>query len=190
MELRFFSRLFVLIAVLGGMAASPAKAVLVDGSISLSGGFGPVDASLLPTTLGAATGIAFVGSASVDQATGDFAGLPGAAVTTTDFQFDPALAPNPVNLWTVGSFTFTMDSLSVIYHDAYFLLLSGTGLLTAPGYEPTPGAWRLSSQTVDQNTFTWSSSTASTAVVPVPAAVWLFGSGLIGIAGIARRRKA
>ena len=26
--------------------------------------------------------------------------------------------------------------------------------------------------------------------VPVPAAVWLFGSGLIGLAGIARRRKA
>jgi hypothetical protein len=26
-------------------------------------------------------------------------------------------------------------------------------------------------------------------VVPVPAAVWLFGSGLMGLAGIARRKK-
>ena len=28
------------------------------------------------------------------------------------------------------------------------------------------------------------------AVVPVPAAVWLFGSGLLGLIGIARRKKA
>jgi len=27
-------------------------------------------------------------------------------------------------------------------------------------------------------------------VVPVPAAVWLFGSGLLGLIGIARRNKA
>jgi len=31
---------------------------------------------------------------------------------------------------------------------------------------------------------------ASFTVVPVPAAVWLFGSGLIGLIGIARRKKA
>ena len=33
------------------------------------------------------------------------------------------------------------------------------------------------------------SYTAGTAVIPVPAAVWLFGSGLLGLVGVARRRK-
>ncbi|MDH5570797.1 MAG: VPLPA-CTERM sorting domain-containing protein [Gammaproteobacteria bacterium] len=32
--------------------------------------------------------------------------------------------------------------------------------------------------------------TPTVSAVPVPAAIWLFGSGLIGLAGIARRRKA
>ena len=32
--------------------------------------------------------------------------------------------------------------------------------------------------------------TAPPAVVPVPAAVWLFGSGLLGLVGVARRKKA
>jgi len=31
---------------------------------------------------------------------------------------------------------------------------------------------------------------ATPSAVPVPAAVWLFGSGLVGLAGVARRRKA
>ena len=34
------------------------------------------------------------------------------------------------------------------------------------------------------------SLTATPQVVPVPAAVWLFGSGLIGLIGVARRRKS
>ena len=34
------------------------------------------------------------------------------------------------------------------------------------------------------------SNFGQTAVIPVPAAVWLFGSGLLGLVGIARRKKA
>lgn len=36
----------------------------------------------------------------------------------------------------------------------------------------------------------WKEVADGTAVIPVPAAVWLFGSGLVGLIGVARRRKA
>ena len=38
--------------------------------------------------------------------------------------------------------------------------------------------------------YTESTQTVSAAVVPIPAAVWLFGSGLLGLVGIARHKKA
>jgi hypothetical protein len=31
---------------------------------------------------------------------------------------------------------------------------------------------------------------ANASAVPLPAAVWLFGSGLMGLVGVSRRRKA
>jgi len=44
---------------------------------------------------------------------------------------------------------------------------------------------------LDSNALVYSGSyLVETAVVPIPAAVWLFGSGLIGLIGIARRKKA
>ena len=41
-----------------------------------------------------------------------------------------------------------------------------------------------------ENWTSTTSFTSSATLVPVPAAVWLFGSGLIGLAGIARRCKS
>lgn len=37
--------------------------------------------------------------------------------------------------------------------------------------------------------FAWPVRSGDVAAVPVPAAVWLFGSGLLGLAGVARRRR-
>lgn len=37
--------------------------------------------------------------------------------------------------------------------------------------------------------FAWAVHTGDVSAVPVPAAVWLFGSGLIGLIGVARRKE-
>jgi hypothetical protein len=40
------------------------------------------------------------------------------------------------------------------------------------------------------NLFAWAVHSGNVSAVPVPAAVWLFGSGLLGLVGMARRKKA
>ena len=44
--------------------------------------------------------------------------------------------------------------------------------------------------TIDTDPFRFYISAMEVTAVPVPAAVWLFGSGLLGLAGIARRKRS
>jgi len=61
-----------------------------------------------------------------------------------------------------------------------------SGILSAAGHEITNGYWGSLADGPSGIPGSWSAVQA----VPVPAAVWLFGSGLIGFIGIARRKKA
>ena len=63
-----------------------------------------------------------------------------------------------------------------------------------PGPDNTvkPGQLRkmiLTEAGLDKSALSFSVSPTPAAVVPVPAAVWLFGSGLLGLAAMARRKK-
>jgi hypothetical protein len=167
---------------------SIASAAPIDGTVELSGAFVPVDGSNIATSLDLATGIDFTTDGVVVGSSGDLISLTfGTLATMTDFQFAP-LNPNPVTVWSAGGFSFSMDSITVVDQNATSLELEGSGVLQGGGLDDTAGVWRLTGQTTTGVTFSWSSSNAS--AVPVPAALWLFGSGLLGMAGIVRRQQS
>ena len=117
--------------------------------------------------------------------------------------FDPSLAPVD---WTVGLDNVGVSSSGEVVTDflidvfwignidpagdfnnpSFRHLVGGPGIVTRI-YIPSaaPGAtWESTAPTQGPSNVSW-----SYAVVPIPAAIWLFGSGLIGLIGLARRSK-
>ena len=86
------------------------------------------------------------------------------------------------------------------YNTGSFDIYPGTyrpaDLLAAFDGEDFSGTWQLSIQNTGccigegDDLLAWAIMADVTTTVPVPAAVWLFGSGLLGLVGIARRKKA
>lgn len=129
------------------------------------------------------------------QADGSSTAVEGQNDNLANFGFN--LKANWANVWPVAAAT-------EVGQNAYFVMAQGlyteesidfdedgvpdlvtyNGDLSNPAaYTEFAGLWNLSANGV----LTWS---AATTEVPVPAAAWLFASGLAGLAGVARRRKA
>lgn len=98
-------------------------------------------------------------------------------VTTSSFlaDSDAPVQPNGVNPGEYLGITFDLLS-GITYADTINALQSGTDLRIGIHVQGFGDGG--------------SESFVNTTVVPVPAAVWLFGSGLIGLIGVARRKKA
>lgn len=177
------------------MAGSAMATPLLDGGLSMTGTWTPIDQNGVQTSFTNATGIDFGGwwSGALDNtffvtsATEDFVSLAGQIGTINNFQFEPENASTPVSpLWTVAGYSFQMTSLSVTTHNNAQLAIFGTGKMSASGYLDTPGTWNFTSQGANSLNFSWS---ASSEAVPEPTTMLLFGTGLVGLAGIARRRR-
>jgi len=84
--------------------------------------------------------------------------------------------------WTLDIISMDIDTQSITS-----LLLSGTGVLSGNGFEATVAEWTFTSQSL--TSFSVSATAEGIAVVPVPAAAWLFGSGLIGLVAVSRRKS-
>ncbi len=90
----------------------------------------------------------------------------------------------------VGGFgTFTDILFNGTTNAPQTLSLTGTGNALLIGGQSNHSGGLGNPNGSDNDSFKIASLTA-TAVVPVPAAVWLFGSGLLGLVGVARRKAA
>lgn len=75
-------------------------------------------------------------------------------------------------------------------------IYNGTNTLLPSTVAPGPGDLQMAAQWVrnlavgESFSYTQTMAVSNVSPIPVPAAIWLFGSGLIGLAGIARRKKS
>jgi len=109
---------------------------------------------------------------------GDFISLP--AVVIGGPEVGPAVPSSRFVLdnWVVSTFTF---------QGVDFLTGVGRGTIYAEGGHTLPGVFALSSPFFDITPGVVNAFSAELKAIPVPGAIWLFGSGLVALAAIRRR---
>jgi len=114
--------------------------------------------------------------------TNDFAGTAMTALYDfTDAGGFAGLSPDDINGCTETVGCYLSTSVAQVSYYSYYMLFNTQGT-SLPRYSD-----RFAAPDVDYTGITnvlWQPS-----AIPVPAAVWLFGSGLIGLIGVARRKK-
>lgn len=175
-------------------------AAAIEGDIGIGGMLHPTCGGVIDETctMAVADGVSFAHSGEsepgagdgnrflVDMATEDFAADPaiffGARGTINDFAFRAPTGPStPINpLWTIGEFSFRLETIRVARQTGSFLSLMGAGFVMHPDFADTHARWSFSSDSARGARFSWSSTTAA----PEPGMLLLMGMGLIGLFGV------
>jgi len=147
--------------VAAGFAIS-AQATQITGDIDFAG-----QVSYDKTSLATATMVTAWHMATVSGATGDFAPTLGLTPAfATPYVFNPPTAY--ASLWSVGGFTFELDSSTIQHQDGFLLFITGSGFVTGNGFDKTPGLWSFSSNHSNGKSATSFNFSANTTAVPAP----------------------
>jgi len=156
------------------------EAVMIDGGISLAGGYTPDNPDL-----NLATRIDF-GPAIVISSSGDFSMPIFTPVTmASSLTFDPLFSVDANPLWSVGGFAFELLSLSIVNETSTSITLNGIGNVAHSDFEDTTGTWAATMNSDGRSTFSWSSSTV--AVPDGGTSITLLGIALLGV-GLFRKQ--
>jgi len=170
-------KLIMLGAMVFGIGSGIANAALITGGMGVTGSY---TADSTTFTFGSASGTSGTDILGTTVGFGT-AGTVVEANDTINYDTFSSLA----DILEIGGWQFDMSTLIVGSESTFDRLkFSGTGLVSGNGYDITDVTWDLSANATGSSY----SMSITAAVVPVPAAVWLFGSGLLGLVGIARRK--
>ena len=173
MKVRKIFKLVISAAMVFGINTGIASAALITGSMGLTGNYS-ADATTL--TLNTVTGTGASGDlGDTDTFFGTIGTINNGVIVYNPFT--PVVNLLQISGWQVDLTTLVIDPDSTTDK----LKLSGTGVLSGNGFDATSADWTFSAQNA-------ASYSMTITAVPVPAAVWLFGSGLIGLAGFMRRK--
>jgi len=173
-----------------GLFSQQAQATSINGDIQFAGEV-HFDTNSLATATRVLTWFDVfhnAGFSSVTSGTGDFAGIaPGTQATMAQpWIFNPS-TPTP-GLWSVGGFSYDLLTSTIVIQNAGTLFITGTGIVSGNGFDPTSMDWSFTTQSAGGRTRTNFSFSANGVVVPDGgSAVALLGLALVGIEVLRRK---